>query len=133
LELRLVRDNKVLFSVPLVYARQETSEADLDIDEEDFERLASLYSIGANERRLRIMVELMRRGEMSFSDLLEVALNPKLVRDCMNPMVREGIVIHERKRAPYKPSFRGVVMATTMTAGLAKLLEFVEEEGEVLE
>ncbi|MDV3244387.1 MAG: hypothetical protein LYZ66_04335 [Nitrososphaerales archaeon] len=133
LELRVVKDNKVLFTVPLEYSGQEEGEPYEYADEEDIEKLASIYSIVANEGRLRMIMELMRRGEMSFSELLKVAMNPKLVRDCMNPMVREGIVIHEKRRAPYRPSFRGMAMATTMITGITKLMEYLEEGGEDLE
>lgn len=97
-----------------------------DVDHEDIRRLADLYSIAANQRRLRIMVELMRRGEMRFTELLEFAVNPKLVKDCMEPMVREGMVIHEGRGSGYRPSEAGVALAMTMTAGLSKLLDYLE-------
>ncbi len=131
--MQVVKDNKVLFTVPLEYSGEGEGEPYQYADEEDIEKLASIYSIVANQRRLRMIMELMRRGEMSFSELLKVGLNPKLVRDCMNPMVREGIVIHEKKRAPYRASFSGMAMATTMITGITKLLEYLEEEGEGLE
>jgi DNA-binding transcriptional ArsR family regulator len=135
LEMRVVKDGEVLFAVPLDYPVEEARRPELDLDEDDIERLANIYSIAANERRLRAMVELIQKGEMSFSELLEVALNPKTVRDWMTPMVKEGMVTHEGRRTPYKPSFGGVVMTMTMTAGLSKLLDFLEqeEEGEALE
>ena len=128
LELQLLRDGRVLFRWPIQAAEEGVGDFAGEIDEEDIEKLANLYSIGANERRLRVMSELMRQGEMSFSELLKVAMNPKLVRDCMEPLLREGMVIHERKRAPYRTSEKGAILALTMTAGVARLLDVLEEE-----
>jgi hypothetical protein len=45
----------------------------------------------------------------------------------MNPMLKEGIVKHERRRDPYKPSFGGIAVTMTMTAGLSKLMDFLEQ------
>ncbi len=122
-----MRDGKVLFRWPINAVGEEASELAAEIDEGDIKKLATLYSIGANERRLRMMLELIRQGEMSFSELLKVAVNPKLFGDCMNPLMREGMVIHERRRAPYRTSERGAVLAITMTAGVARLLDVLEE------
>jgi len=129
LELRLVRDNRVLFSVP-VYDPEGTVSVGPELEEEEMGQLIGLYSIAANGRRLRMMVELMKRGEMRFSDMLELALNPKLVRDCVEPMVKAGLVIHEGRREPYRPSELGTAVAIAMTSGMGKLLEALEEEME---
>ncbi len=133
LELRLVKDGKVLFNLPIEGPARVSGLYMSDVDHEDIQRLADLYSIAANQRRLRIMVELMRKGEMRFSELLEFATNPKLVRDCMEPMVREGMVIHEHRGSGYRPSETGVALVMTMTAGLSKLLEVLDQEEENLE
>jgi hypothetical protein len=66
LELRLVQDGEVLFSVPLDFTAGEAGQPDIDLDREEIERLVSIYSIAANERRLRAMIELTQKGEMSF-------------------------------------------------------------------
>ena len=93
-------------------------------------QLTDLYSMAANGRRLRMMLELMRRGEMRFSEMQGIAVNPKLVRDCMEPMVRAGLVIHERRSEPYRPSERGTALAIAMTTGMGRLLQALEEEME---
>jgi len=129
LELRLVRDNKVLFSVP-VYDPEGPVEVGHDLQEEDFGQLTDLYSIAANGRRLRMMVELMKRGEMRFSDMMELALNPKLVKDCVEPMMKAGLVVHEGRGEPYRPSELGTAIAIAMTSGMGRLLEALEEEME---
>jgi len=129
LELRLVKDDRILFSVP-VWDPQGPLEIQPEMDDEDFMELANLYSIAANGRRLRMMSELMRRGEMRFSDMLEFAVNPKLVRDCMEPMLKAGLVVHDNRREPYRPSELGTALAIAMTTGMERLLQALEEEME---
>jgi hypothetical protein len=126
LELRLVKDDRVLFSVP-VWDPEGSVAVEPELEEEEFGQLTRLYAIAANGRRLRIMVELMRRGEMRFSDMLELALNPKLVKDCVEPMVKAGLVIHEGRREPYRPSELGTAVVIAMTSGMGRLLEAMEE------
>jgi len=128
LELQILKNGRVLFRLPIQGPEERAREFANEIDEGDIEKLANLYSIGANERRLRVMLELTRQGEMSFSEILRLAVNPKLVRDCVEPLMREGMVIHERRREPYRASERGRILAATMTAGVARLLDVLEEE-----
>ncbi|HUI86665.1 MAG TPA: hypothetical protein VLY21_05895 [Nitrososphaerales archaeon] len=132
LELRLVRGNTVLFSVP-VYDPEGTVAVERDIEEEDFGQLTDLYSMAANGRRLRMMVELMKRGEMRFSDMMELALNPKLVKDCVEPMVKAGLVTHEGRGTPYRPTEMGVAIVIAMTSGMGRFLDALEEEMEAEE
>lgn len=118
----------MLFRVPL-RAHGEPQEFPLEMDEDDVEKLASLYSIASNEGRLRMMFEMATREEVKFSDLLELTSNPKMVHDCLKPMMEEGMLEHE-ERGPYRPSVRGAALVITMTAGIAKLLEALEEDVE---
>jgi len=128
LELQIVDGRRVLFRTPIEPPAEHQGDVDSELDEGTLERLATIHSIAANERRLRIMMELMRRGEMQFSDLLLVAENPKLVTDCMKPLMEEGMVVHEKWGSSYRPTWSGSALALTMTTGLAKLLEYLEEE-----
>ena len=129
LEWQLVNGKHVLFRIP-IQAQAETTAAEEELDEDEVERLVDLFSVAANERRFRMMQELHRRGEMQFSDLLDVAENPKLVTDCMKPLVEEGLVVHEKWESSYRPTRVGLVVTATMTGLLPKLLEFFEEEEE---
>src|SRR5438034_9218211 len=99
IELRLVRDGKTIFSIPIDSSGEGADKGKLELEEDDMERLADLYSVAANERRFRIMHELTRRGEMKHADILRIAMNPKVDDDCINPMVEGGIVMHEGKGA----------------------------------
>jgi len=130
LKLQLVKDGKVVFSLPLPAQDESARQSLAEVGEEGIERLTTLYAFSANERRLRMMIELARRREMRFSDMLQIALNPKLVRDFTEPMLKEGIVVHEGKGwgSSYRPSERGVALALTMTSGLNRILELLEDE-----
>ncbi len=130
LELRLVKDGKILFKVPMEGSIAVSGLYASQMDDKDIERLVGLHSLAANEKRVRIMLEMMKKGEMSFTELLGTAVNPKLVKDCMEPMMREGMVIHEGRGSGYRPSEAGVALAMTMTAGLSKLLDYLEREVE---
>jgi predicted transcriptional regulator len=129
IELRLVRDGKTIFSFPINSSSDEADRGKLELEEDDMERLADLYSIAASERRFRIMHELARRGQMKHSDILRIAMNPKFVQDCINPMVEGGIVIHEGRHTGYRPSSKGFAYVT-LTTGLSRILELLEEEME---
>ena len=67
---------------------------------------------------------------MKFSDFLQLATNPKLVQDCIEPMVEEGMVLHGSRGSCYRQSERGVALAIVMTSGLARLMDYLDEEME---
>jgi hypothetical protein len=76
-EIRLIRDGKVLFRIPIPSAEDRPEIADVELAPRSIEKLVNIYAIASNERRLRLMLELARRGEMRFSDMLEISINPK--------------------------------------------------------
>ena len=129
LELQIVSGRRVLFRAPIQGFREEGDRLSLELDEDEIRRLASVHSIVANEGRLRVMLEMMRRGgEVQFSDLLDVAENPKLVSDCMKPLVEEGMVAHGRWGSSYRTTTTGTAFVVAMTAGLTRMLEFLDEQ-----
>ena len=129
-EIQLIKDGKVLFRIPIPSAEDRPDISDFDVDEESIGKLVNIYSIASNEKRLRLMLELARRGEMRFSDMLEIAVNPKLLSESIIPMLKEGIVLHEGRGSCYKSSEMGTILAFTMTAGLGRLLTALDEEPE---
>jgi predicted transcriptional regulator len=89
--------------------------------------LAGIFAIASNERRLRIMTEMLRRPETRFTDLLPVAVNPKLIHDCLRPMAESGLVIHESRGSSYLLSSKGILVVTTLTRGITEMLKAAEE------
>lgn len=87
LQLCLMEDEKVLFSLPLPL--RESGQLPFPLSEAELERLSALYSIGSNRKRLRVMMELAKGQEMRFSDVMQLVTNPKLAQDSLQPMVRE--------------------------------------------
>jgi uncharacterized protein YfkK (UPF0435 family) len=131
-ELRLVkvRGDEIVFRLP-IHSIGDSMLDDDELDEDEIERLTNIYALASNKKRLRVMMELKRGRELSFTDVLEVAENPKLVRDCMDPMMSERIVTHGSERgACYRPSDRGSAISQFMTMGLLSFLRALDEEFE---
>jgi hypothetical protein len=140
LELRLVKDNEVILTLPINRAVEDGEQFQSELAIEHASRMAELYSMASNERKLRMIHELVRRREMRFSDFLEMRVNPKLVQDCLGPLVDKGMVVHEKRGSLYRPSESGVAFAITMTtvveglmSALARAFEEAAQEEEQLE
>lgn len=125
LQLILKKDGRTVVSVPVLSPGMEGN-VELESSKPLFGELVKIFSIASNERRLRLMIQLMKMPETRFTDLLQVGVNPKLVQDCVGPMVSGGLVIHEGKGASYKPSEKGALVITTLTRGLAEILNAAE-------
>jgi hypothetical protein len=130
MNLRLTQGTTVLFDLPL---------PDLPLDphamvepvflaDRDMERLCAFYSMGANQKRLRVMLELARGGELRFSDVMKIATNPKLAQDCLQPMLKVGLIVHGARGSGYRVSERALPLILTLTLGLARMLAILEQE-----
>jgi hypothetical protein len=128
LEWQLVKDNRIIFRFTVGPSDEYDEGVSSKMNKREIERLANIYSIAGNEKRLRIMLEFTRRGQMRFTDVLQVALNPKLVGDCMEPFVKGGLVSHEGRGSFYKPSEFGNIVVSTMTTVLPRILAALEAE-----
>jgi hypothetical protein len=126
MQLCLIEDEKVLFSLPLPWTGSQ--ELPLQLSEADIERLTSLYSIGSNKKRLRVMMELAKGREVRFSDIMQIVTNPKLAQDSLQPMVREGLVLHE-KGYGYTPSEAGLKVLLVLTIGFGRILALIDPKG----
>lgn len=102
----------------------------LDLTESELERLLSFYSLGSNEKRLRVMLELVQEGELRFSDVMRIATNPKLAQDCLQPMVKGGLVVHKGRGSGYRLSEKAAPIVLALTLGLAKMLSELKDEVE---
>jgi hypothetical protein len=125
LQLCLMEDDKVLFTLPLPW--KTAGELPFVLSEDELDRLSTLYSIGSNRKRLRVMMELAKGGELRFSDVMQLVTNPKLAQDSLQPMVREGLVLHQ-KGLGYRPSETGLKVLLVLTVGFGRILALVEGE-----
>jgi predicted transcriptional regulator len=123
-EILLVRDEKVVFRLPLGGQAGDAP----SLDDAELGRLSDLYAIGANRRRLRVMFELARGKEMRFSDVMQIVTNPKLAQDCLQPLLQEGLVLHGERGSSYRASRRGVVVGVAMTLGVGGMLDALERD-----
>jgi hypothetical protein len=130
LEVQIVDGGRVLLRAPIQGVSSSGDRLSFDLDDELIGRLVSMHAVAANERRMRMMLELTRKGELQFSDLLEIAENPKLVTDCMRPLLESGLVEHEKWGSSYRTTAAGEALAAVMTVGMASMIEFFEEEGD---
>jgi hypothetical protein len=125
LQICLMEDDNVLFSLAL--PRRASGELPFLLSERELDRLSTLYSIGSNRKRLRVMMELAKGGELRFSEVMQLVTNPKLAQDSLKPMVGAGLVLHE-KGLGYKPSETGLRVLLVLTLGLGRILALVEGE-----
>jgi hypothetical protein len=129
-KLRLVQGEKLLFELALPDEQRESGAKTLpfDLAERELERLCAFYSMGSNRKRLKVMMELARGGELRFSEVMQIATNPKLAQDCLQPMLKEGLVVHAGRGSGYRISERALPLVMTLTVGLAKMLAILENE-----
>jgi len=120
-----MEDDRVLFSLPLT--SKLAAEGRAGLSETDLDRLSKLYSIGSNRKRLRVMMEFAKVGELRFSDVMQLVTNPKLAQDSLQPMVKEGLVLHE-KGLGYRPSQNGLKILLVLTVGLGRIVALLEDE-----
>ena len=131
MRLRLYEGERVLFDLDLPdLSREVVSPVELaKLEEGEVERLCALLSIGSNPKRLSVMMELANGQELRFSDVMQIAMNPKIARDCLQPMLREGLVVHGERGSTYRVSPKAVSLLMTLTVGLSKMLSHLQEEG----
>ncbi len=130
MNLRLTQGDKVLFdlAMPDLPGERGGEAQPSELDDREMERLCSFYSMGASQKRLKVMMELAKGSELRFSDVMQIATNPKLAQDCLQPMLKEGLVVHGGRGSGYRMPERALPLVMTLTLGLAKMLALLEEE-----
>ena len=122
----VIRDRKVVVRIP-VFSPGPQQEGLYEEVSTRSEELSQVIATAANGKRFRLLVELLKHPESRFTDLLPVAVNPKLLRDSIVPMTENGLVVQGSPRAPYVLTNKGVIVATILTRGMADLLRAVEK------
>jgi hypothetical protein len=67
---------------------------------------------------------------MRFSDVLRAVTNPKLAQDCLQPLVKAGLVLHEERGSAYRASPRGRDNGVLLTSAISLVLEALDREPE---
>lgn len=125
MEIRLVRGGEVLFAEDL----NSTERNPEDTSELMCSNLASYFSLVSNERRLKVMRELMRRKRMRFSDILQIAGNPKLVKDCVDPLIERGMLERDYPEG-YRITAKGDVLSNYLLVAIPLVRKFLQELGD---
>ena len=131
LKLQLVRDNEVIFEMPLSpmdWSRKQL-ENELEAAEEDFQRFSKIFDAFSHETRLRMMRRLMEQEDrtVSFADFMrDLGLNPKLVWENTRKLSKGGL-LKKAGRGKYSCSEFGQSAFMMMSFALRHLLETLEE------
>jgi DNA-binding transcriptional ArsR family regulator len=132
LRLQIVRDNEIIFDLPLSPTDWSPSalEDELETFEDDFHQLSKIFAALSNETRLLMMKHLIeqRRRAINFSDFMkELSLNPKLVWENTKKL-RAGGLLRKVGRGQYRCSTFGESSFLMMSLGLRHLIHFCQLE-----
>jgi len=135
LKLKLVRDGKTLFEIPLSSTdwSKETLENELNTTEESFQRFSKIFDALSHETRLRMMRKLVQADDrtLTFADFMQdLDLNPKIVWENSRKLEKSGF-LEKTSRGRYTCSQFGETTFIMMSLALRHLMEFLNETEEV--
>jgi len=131
LRLLLVKDNQVLFEVPLSmedWPRDRLAD-ELTSFEREFEKYSKFYQALSHETRLRMMKRILEDEDLSlgFADFMrDLALNPKIVWESAKKL-REGGLIVKSSDGKYRCSVSGQAEFLMVSLALRRLLQALKE------
>jgi DNA-binding transcriptional ArsR family regulator len=130
LKIRLVRDGKTVFEVPLSPAdwSKQDLEEELKENEESFERLSKIFSALSHATRLRMMRRLVEADDrtLRFADFMQdLDLNPKIVWENSRKL-EEGGLLEKTGRGKYACSEFGETFMM-MSLALRRMIESIEQ------
>ena len=131
LKLQLLKDNKVIFEMPLTMEEwpRHRLENELASFEQEHERFTRLFDALSNETRLRMMTRLFEEDDrtLSFAEFMrDLDLNPKIVWESTRKL-REGGLLIKSPDGKYRCSDSGVAGFLMVSLVLRRLLEAMEE------
>ena len=131
LKLQLLKDNKVIFEMPLTMEEwpRRRLENELASFEQEHERFARLFDALSHETRLRMMTRLFEEDDrtLSFAEFMrDLDLNPKIVWESTRKL-REGGLLIKSPDGKYRCSDSGVAGFLMVSLALRRLLEAMEE------
>ena len=135
LKLQLVRDNEVIFEMPLSSAEwsKKQLEYELDAFEKDSQRFSRIFTALSNETRLLMMRKLIEGEDLviNFTNFMrDLDLNPKLVWENTRKLTDGGLVV-KAGRGRYRCSEFGENGFIMMSLALKRLIDTLEDLDEL--
>jgi DNA-binding transcriptional ArsR family regulator len=131
LKLQLLKDNKVIYEMPLTMEEwpRHRLENELASFEQEHERFARLFDALSHETRLRMMTHLFEDNDLTlgFADFMkDLDLNPKIVWESTRKL-REGGLLTKSPDGKYRCSDPAVAEFLMLSLALRRLLKAMEE------
>jgi len=131
LKLQLVRDEQVIFEIPLTDKdwAEGSFKDELGIIEEELQRFSEIFEALSNETRIRMMRRFLSEEDASlrFADLMQdLNLNPKIVWENLGKLSRCGF-LEKTGRGRYRCSEYGQRAFMLMGLAIKLLMEMMDE------
>lgn len=131
LKLQLLKDNKVVFEMPLSMDEwpRRRLETELSSFERDLSRFTRLFDALSHETRLRMMTRLFEDDDLtlSFADFMRTLdLNPKIVWENTRKLQESGLLTKSAD-GKYRCSDPAVAEFLMLSLALRRLLKTMEE------
>jgi len=131
LKLQLVRDEQVIFEIPLTDKdwAEGSFKDELGIIEEELQRFSEIFEALSNETRIRMMRRFLSEEDASlrFADLMQdLNLNPKIVWENLGKLSRCGF-LEKTGRGRYRCSEYGQRAFMLMSLAIKLLMEMMDE------
>ncbi|MGQ9515223.1 MAG: hypothetical protein ACUVTL_09310 [Thermoproteota archaeon] len=133
LKLQLVKDNKIIFEMPLGIHEwdQRRLEKEIEEIEEEIGAIERLHDLFSNRTRIKMLCEITKRYDPRFTDLMEeLDTNQKVIYDSLQKMMKYDLVERvERhpRNVHYRLSQLGFA-SILMCAATQRVLEEIERE-----
>ncbi len=131
LKLQLLRDDEILFEIPLSpmdWPKQQLKD-ELESFEEDVEDFSKIFDALSNETRFRMMRKIVEEptNSVGFVDFMrDLELNPKIVWTSTRKL-SEGGLLEKSRKGQYRSSDLGQASFMMMTLALKHLIETLED------
>ncbi|MBO3802419.1 MAG: hypothetical protein JTT11_00850 [Candidatus Brockarchaeota archaeon] len=133
LKLQLVKDDKVIFEMPLGMHDwdQKRLEEEMEEIEEEIGEIEALHDLYSNRTRIKMLCEITKRSDPRFTDLMEeLDANQKIIYDALQKMIKNDLVERvERhpRNVHYRLSRLGFA-SILMCAATRRVMEEIERE-----
>ena len=133
LRLQLLKDDKVIFEMPLEIDEWDRRALDEEITEieEGINNVEELHDLYSNRTRIKMLCEITRRSDPRFTDLMdELNTNQKIIYDSLQKMMKNDLVERvERhpRNVHYQLSQLGFA-SILMCAATQRVMELIEKE-----